>query len=334
MKLPVHYVEAKRQLALVVEKDEAKGWVDRAAAMETYAVQARDPDIAERAIEIKRLAERRIGELMALDRAADKLAKPGNPNWGSKNPNRPTLADQRIDKNLAKRARAAAKMTDDEFAEDLGNRKVLVRAAAEGRKEVVAAAKVAAAAARKAKRSEDEDRVMLLVPKSGKYKTLVIDPPWDYGALSIAGRAAPRYATMSHEELLALDVPAWADDNCHLYLWTTNNFITRASELMKHWGFQHKTVLTWVKPRWGLGSYFRNSTEQVLFGVKGELRTRSDSIATHFEAPLGDHSEKPGCFYDDIVRVASYPPYGEVFQRTEREWIPNLFEEKDERLSA
>ena len=90
---------------------------------------------------------------------------------------------------------------------------------------------------------------------------------------------------MSQDELLAMPVADWAEDNCHLYLWATNNFITRAGELMAHWGFQHKTVLTWVKPRWGLGSYFRNSTEQLLFGVRGELRTRVHSISTHFEPP-------------------------------------------------
>ena len=179
---------------------------------------------------------------------------------------------------------------------------------------------------RKLRIARDEKRVLSLVPVEGKYKTLIVDPPWDYELLSLAGRAAPRYATMSHAELLALPVPAWADENCHLYLWTTNNFMTRAVDLMAHWGFAHKTVLTWVKPRWGLGSYFRNSTEHALFGVRGDLRTRSDSIATHFEAPVGEHSVKPQAFYD-LVLEASYPPVGEAFQRTARDGIRNLYED-------
>jgi N6-adenosine-specific RNA methylase IME4 len=178
---------------------------------------------------------------------------------------------------------------------------------------------------RRLRMSRDEQRVMSVRPVAGKFRALVIDPPWDYEWLSLAGRAAPGYATMTHDELLALDVAQWAEDNCHLYLWTTNNFIARAGELMTRWGFQHKTVLTWVKPRWGLGSYFRNSTEHVLFGVRGELRTRSDSIATHFEAPVTEHSAKPDAFYN-IVRQASYPPYGEAFQRAERDDFQNLFE--------
>ena len=181
---------------------------------------------------------------------------------------------------------------------------------------------------RKLKQARDEEEGFSLAPVEGKHKTLIIDPPWDYEWLSLAGRAAPGYATMSHDELLDLPVPGWAEDNCHLYLWTTNNFITRAVDLMKNWGFQHKTVITWVKPRWGLGSYFRNSTEQVLFGVRGELRTRADNIATHFDAPTGAHSEKPDIFYDIVLR-ASYPPFGEVFQRTERADFRNLFEKRE-----
>lgn len=186
------------------------------------------------------------------------------------------------------------------------------------------AAKDAKAGRRILMHERDAARIAELEPIEGKFRALVIDPPWDYEGLSIAGRAAPLYATMTQEELLDLDVAGWAEDDCHLYLWTTNNFITRAVALMRAWGFAHKTVLTWKKPRWGLGSYFRNSTEHVLFGVRGELRTRSDSIATHFEAPLGEHSEKPEAFYE-IVRAASHGPYGEIFQRDERPDFANVF---------
>lgn len=182
---------------------------------------------------------------------------------------------------------------------------------------------------RVASRERDQLRVQELAPRPGKYRTIIIDPPWDYGDLSIAGRAAPLYATMTHEELLALtpQMMEWAEDNCHLYLWATNNFVLRAGELMAAWGFSYKTMLTWIKPRIGLGSYFRNSTEQILFGVRGELRTRSDSIPTHFEAPVGDHSEKPDRFYEIVVE-ASYGPGGEIFQRKERQEFINLYQQK------
>jgi N6-adenosine-specific RNA methylase IME4 len=182
---------------------------------------------------------------------------------------------------------------------------------------------------RKLLKARDEERILKLTPISGKFSTLVVDAPLDYQWLSPTGRAMPGYATMTHEELLALDVGQWADDNCHLYLWITNNFITRGVELMRAWGFAHKTMLTWNKPRWGLGSYFRNQSEHVLFGIRGERGTRpaAQSISTVFEGPIGEHSEKPEQLYD-IVRAASYPPYAEAFQRKVRPDFVNLFADR------
>ena len=155
--------------------------------------------------------------------------------------------------------------------------------------------------------------------------------PW------LAGPSPP-YATMTYEEILAFDVGQWAEDGCHLYLWTTNNFMTRSMELMAKWkakwGFAYKTILTWDKKtktdtgktKMGMGSYFRNCTEHMLFAVRGELKTISDSIPTLFEAPVGEHSEKPEAAYN-IIRTASYPPYGEVFQRKARPDFTNVFSE-------
>jgi N6-adenosine-specific RNA methylase IME4 len=145
----------------------------------------------------------------------------------------------------------------------------------------------------------------------------VIDPPWDHEGLSLAGRGRPEYAVMSQEELLALPVAKWSDEDCHLYLWTTNNFLPRAFPLIAAWGFSYKTCLTWVKPRIGLGSYFRSSTEHCLFALRGNASTRVKYIATHFAAPVAAHSEKPAEFFT-IAERASYPPYLEVFSRTDR----------------
>ena len=82
-----------------------------------------------------------------------------------------------------------------------------------------------------------------------------------------------------------------------------------------------------MKPRFGIGAYFRNSTEQVLFGIRGRLMTRSRSVGTHFEAPVGEHSEKPEKFYE-IVREASFLPAGEAFQRKPRDGFVNLYGDK------
>jgi N6-adenosine-specific RNA methylase IME4 len=170
----------------------------------------------------------------------------------------------------------------------------------------------------------DEGRVANLQPVAGKFPTLVVDPPWDYKQWR-GGRAGPTYATMSHQELLTLPIPTWAASDCHLYVWTTNAFMPQAVELVAAWGFEHRTILTWVKPRFGFGKYFRNQTEQVLFAIKGELAVRCHDISTAIAAPQGSHSEKPERFYE-IVRQASPPPYGEAFQRHARPDFVNLFD--------
>ena len=99
--------------------------------------------------------------------------------------------------------------------------------------------------------------------------------------------------------------------------------------MVEQWGFKYRLLLTWIKPSpFGLGSYFRHSTEHVIFATLGETTTRppAASIPTHFEAPRGEHSAKPERFYE-IVRAASYPPSGEGNQRKPREDFTNLFEE-------
>jgi N6-adenosine-specific RNA methylase IME4 len=184
---------------------------------------------------------------------------------------------------------------------------------------------------RKLLKARDEQRILGLVPVAGNFRTLVIDPAWDYDWLSLAGRAAGGYAKMTLEELGQLDVRAWADESsgCHLYCCVTNNFSYEGHKLVERWGFQHRQVISWIKsPPFGLGSYFRNSTELILFATLGETTTRpaASSIPTHFEAPRGEHSERPEKFYE-IVRAASYPPYGEAFQRKDRPDFVNLFRE-------
>jgi N6-adenosine-specific RNA methylase IME4 len=183
---------------------------------------------------------------------------------------------------------------------------------------------------RRAKVRADEQRVLALAPMPGKYRTLVIDPAWEYEQ-SIAGRAKPVYALQTLDQLRTLDLRQWADEivGCHLYVWATTAFIIDAGNLIIHWGFQYRTLLTWLKPPpFGLGSYFRNSTEHVLFATLGNIRPRSAvaSMSTTFEAARGAHSEKPEVFYD-IVRMASYPPYGEGNQRAQRQDFVNLFAE-------
>jgi hypothetical protein len=108
------------------------------------------------------------------------------------------------------------------------------------------------AAFNKLKKTADEDRVLGLKPVEGKFRTLIFDCPWDFPWLSESARATPGYATMSLDEIEDINPRQWAmDDFCHLYMWAPNNFVAEACRIMEAWGFDHRTVITWRKPKIG-----------------------------------------------------------------------------------
>jgi N6-adenosine-specific RNA methylase IME4 len=170
-----------------------------------------------------------------------------------------------------------------------------------------------------------------------KYGTIIADPPWPYadagrdrnralvGTLKRDGtpslNVATSYKSMTMPEICELRPPA--DDNAHLYLWTTNAFMVEAHEVSRAWGFKPKTILTWVKmqangePSRKAGYYFRGATEHIVFAVRGSLRlTTTDAMPTAFLWPRTQHSVKPEAFYD-LVEQASPGPYLELFARSE-----------------
>jgi N6-adenosine-specific RNA methylase IME4 len=166
-----------------------------------------------------------------------------------------------------------------------------------------------------------------------RYRTIVADPPWPFTRTlpekggghwlyradreKRARTSAARYGLMQIEELMNLPVGLWAMDDAHLYLWATNQFMAEAHQIAKAWGFVPKTILTWVKPRLGMGTYFRNNTEHVIFAVRGHLEVLRHDVRTAFTAEQGAHSEKPAHFYD-IVQSMSLGPYLDVFARKQR----------------
>lgn len=154
-------------------------------------------------------------------------------------------------------------------------------------------------------------------PEPGTYRTIAADPPWQYANRSTRGAAEDHYPTMTIDELCELPVEEWAADEAHLYLWTTNGFLREAFTVMDAWGFTYKTCLTWVKPQIGMGNYFRSSTEHVLFGVRGGIRTLDGNQRNWFEAKRGRHSAKPGAFFE-LVELCSPEPRLEMFARARR----------------
>lgn len=157
---------------------------------------------------------------------------------------------------------------------------------------------------------------------TAKFATIVIDPPWDWGDEGDAdqlGRSRPTYSTMSIDEIRKLPVADLADDDCHLYLWITNRSLPKGFDLLDAWGFRYITCLTWAKPSIGMGNYFRGSSEQILFGVRGSQPLKRKDIGTWFAAPRkpNRHSSKPVEFYN-LVESCSPGPYLEMFARSAR----------------
>lgn len=166
-----------------------------------------------------------------------------------------------------------------------------------------------------AKDAEDNEPTDPEPAPDGKFATFVADPPWRYGNTSTRGAAENHYPTMTIDDLCALDVvPTHAADQAHLYLWTTSGHLPEAFRVMDAWGFEYKSYLVWVKPQMGMGNYFRVSTELVLFGVRGGMRTQARDIKNYFTAKRGKHSAKPLAFHD-LVMKASPGPYMELFSR-------------------
>jgi len=197
---------------------------------------------------------------------------------------------------------------------------------------ILSSAAVAQEQKRKAKeqnreaRREENRAVIQNTPKletvSARFATIVIDPPWDWGDegdVDQMGRARPDYATLPYEKLLALPVADKADTDCHLYLWITNRSLPKGFALLESWGFRYITCLTWIKPSFGMGNYFRGQSEHILFGVKGSQPLKRKDASTVFHAPRGPngHSSKPTEFYD-LVESWSPGPYLEIFSRTSR----------------
>lgn len=151
----------------------------------------------------------------------------------------------------------------------------------------------------------------------GLYQTIVADPPWAYDRGDIRGSAEGHYRVMTIEEIAAVPVAPLVGEEAHLYLWVTNPHMPLVWPVLDAWGFDYKTLVTWVKPQIGTGFYFRSATEHVIFATRGNLPLRDRGIRNWFEADRTEHSVKPEQFYE-IVERASHGPYLELFARRPR----------------
>ena len=144
-------------------------------------------------------------------------------------------------------------------------------------------------------------------------------PPWDFdgGKANSTYRGAKPYPAMSLDEIELLPVPDLAHDDCILWLWTTNTHMQHAFRIAEAWGFESKTILTWVKDRLGAGSWLRGMTEHCLMCVKGKPTVTLTNQTTAIHGPVREHSRKPDEFYELVNRLCPGSKV-ELFARTQR----------------
>jgi N6-adenosine-specific RNA methylase IME4 len=153
---------------------------------------------------------------------------------------------------------------------------------------------------------------------SPPYRTIVADPPWRYASAATKADAGKQYSTMSLSEIARLPVKALAGEATHLWLWATNGLLEDAYVVLRAWGFAPLTVVTWCKPRPGVGHYLRNNTEHVILASLGRPQVPAEKpLSTWYEWPGTSHSVKPAAFYD-LVEQVSPPPRVELFCRQPR----------------
>lgn len=180
-------------------------------------------------------------------------------------------------------------------------------------------------------------------------RTVLADPPWRF--LNRTGKVAPehkrlaRYETMSLDEIAGLRIGDLVEPKAHLYLWCPNALLEWGLRVMEAWGFTYKTNLIWFKIRkdggpdgGGVGFYFRNVTEVILFGVKGKMRTLDPGRrqVNLIASRKREHSRKPDELYD-VIEACSPGDYLELFARHRRRgwWqsgieLEEIDEERDE----
>lgn len=171
---------------------------------------------------------------------------------------------------------------------------------------------------------------VLLTGLRGRFSTVLADPPWRFqnrtGKVAPEHRRLSRYSTMALDEICNMSIEEHVADRSHLYLWVPNAMLSDGLKVMSAWGFTYKSNLVWYKVRKdggpdgrGVGFYFRNVTELVLFGIRGRLRTldagrrQVNIVATRKR----EHSRKPDELYG-LIESCSPGPYLELFAREVR----------------
>jgi N6-adenosine-specific RNA methylase IME4 len=327
--LPANYTAARRALDACVRVDEVKGILDKSIAMEVYAYQAKDGELAEMAVEVRERATRRIGELMDEDRKAGKLAKgtQGSPVKGARVDEKPTLASQGVDKSLAHQMRILGALDEPSF-----ERKVVDARASASRvyRRAVREAEIEQERAlRRAQTAQGGSVADLhaLIASGYRAGCIAIDPPWPFETYSGRGNSQPtdHYETMPLDAIKALPIRALAAKNLAVFCWVTWPFMPVWHEVIEAWGVHYSGLgFDWIKLNpdgeglhTGNGYNTRQNPEPCLLAKRGEPLRLSADVHSVIMAPVGAHSEKPDEAYRRMEQLYG-GPYLELFARKPR----------------
>jgi N6-adenosine-specific RNA methylase IME4 len=161
-----------------------------------------------------------------------------------------------------------------------------------------------------------------------KYKTILIDPPWDvnFGSCASGNSKRVQYQTMSLQEIQRLPIAELAETECNLFCWTTHTYLPHTFDLLKAWGFIYNGVITWNKGNGLVHFGLHRSTEFCLHAFKAQKDIRADGralpgligdIPDLFSEPRTVHSRKPVTLYR-ILETKTAEPRLEMFARAKR----------------
>ncbi|TDX64014.1 N6-adenosine-specific RNA methylase IME4 [Methylosinus sp. sav-2] len=288
-----------RDLARITTAAEAKSERDKAAALEVFARHSRDKELVARAVRYKRLAARRLGELLIELAEAGERATRGRPKMSQ--PATFSLESLNLTRSDSSRCQELARLPPEQF-------ETSVDAAVS---ESVRACSMTRAERQMEKRQRRAARERELGAKiaawpTKRYGLIYCDPAWRFETHSEAGldRAADNhYPTMTLDAIMALDVPSIAADDCVIFMWVTGPFLRHGFTVMEHWGFEYKARFVWDKVVAGNGYWVLDDAEELLIGVRGcvPCPAHGDQKYNAMQHEMkGAHSAKPDRFAEII----------------------------------
>jgi len=333
----LRYDAACRSLAEAVDLDEVRLMRDQADALRAAARIAKNKEPEVQFAEIRLRAERRLGEIIKDQKAAEGLNQ-GDLRRGCQmepRDERPRLEDLGVDKKLSSRAQKLAAIPLEKFEAMLGMWRE--RVAQEHERVTVNLLREGERAGRRAEHETRAaggkiDDLLALVATGFRASAILADPPWKFIAYSEQGEgrsAGVHYRTDAVEEIKLLPVAQLAAKDCVLFMWMVDWCPRWALDVIDAWGFEHKTTaFTWVKQNashegWhmGQGYWTRANPERCWLATRGNPTRIHADVRQLIVAPVMEHSRKPDEIHDRIERLVA-GPYLELYARRERErWV-------------